>query len=93
MGVDFIKTTYSGDLEGFRSAIEQVSVPVVVLGGGATDNPGELLSSIRSAMDAGASGAAVGRNIFQYPEPQRITAAIAAIVHDDATVDEALGEL
>jgi len=93
LGADFIKTTYSGDLEGFRSAVDQVNVPVVVLGGGTTDNPRELLSSIRNAMDAGASGAAVGRNIFQYPEPQKITTAIAAIVHDDATVDEAIDEL
>ena len=89
LGVDFIKTTYSGDVESFRAICEQVYVPIVVLGGKSED-PSNLLNGIYEAMQAGASGVAVGRNIWRYPEPDKMTAAIAAIIHEDATVDTAL---
>jgi len=93
LGVDFIKTTYSGDKEGFRQALQQVYVPVVVLGGSKSKDPRDLLQVISDALEAGASGVAVGRNIYQYPEPQKITAAIAAVIHDNATVEEAMAHL
>ncbi len=90
MGADFIKTTYSGDVESFRAICEQVYVPIVVLGGSKSKDPRDLLDGIHEAMQAGASGVAVGRNIWRYPEPDKMTAAIAAIIHEGATVDAAL---
>ncbi len=90
LGVDFIKTAYSGDQESFRSIVEQVYVPIVVLGGSKSPDPRDLLQGIYEALQAGAAGVAVGRNISQYPEPDKITAAIAAIIHEGATVDRAL---
>jgi fructose-bisphosphate aldolase/2-amino-3,7-dideoxy-D-threo-hept-6-ulosonate synthase len=36
---------------------------------------------------------AIGRNIFQADDPAAMTAAIAALIHADATVDEALALL
>jgi DhnA family fructose-bisphosphate aldolase class Ia len=90
MGVDFIKTTYSGEINSFRKIVEQVYVPIVVLGGSKSSDPQHLLQVIFDAMQAGASGVAVGRNICCYCEPAKITAAIAAIIHQDATVDEAV---
>jgi len=92
-GVDFIKTTYSGDREGFRKVVNQIYVPIVVLGGTKSDDPCDLLAVIYESIQAGASGVAVGRNISQYREPDKITAAIAAIIHEDATVDAALDYL
>ncbi len=93
LGVDFIKTTYSGDASSFRAICEQVYVPIVVLGGSKSKDPRDLLDGIHGAMQAGASGVAVGRNIWRYPGPDKMTAAIAAIVHGGATVDTALEHL
>jgi DhnA family fructose-bisphosphate aldolase class Ia len=90
LGADFIKTAYTGDVESFRGIVEQVYVPVVVLGGGKSRNPRDLLDGIHGAMQAGAGGVAVGRNIYQHPEPDKITAAIASIIHEGAVVDAAL---
>jgi DhnA family fructose-bisphosphate aldolase class Ia len=41
-------------------------------------------------MDAGASGATIGRNIWQAENPTGMAAALAAIIHEGATVDAAL---
>jgi DhnA family fructose-bisphosphate aldolase class Ia len=90
LGVDFIKTTYSGDIESFRKIVEQVYVPLVVLGGSKSEEPRDLLQVVHDAMQAGAAGVAVGRNICQYRDPAKIAAAITAIIHEGATVDAAL---
>ena len=49
-----------------------------------------LLTMVKNAIDAGAVGIAVGRNVWQHPTPAKITAALKAIVHDDASVESAL---
>jgi DhnA family fructose-bisphosphate aldolase class Ia len=90
LGADFIKTSYAGDRESFGRICSQVYVPIVVLGGGKPRYPRDLLTSIHESMQAGASGVAVGRNIYQHAAPEKITAAIAAIVHQGVTVDAAL---
>ena len=90
LGVDFIKTAYTGDVESFRKVVEQVYVPIVVLGGAMSKAPRDLLNDVHGAMQAGASGVAMGRNIYRYSEPDRMTAAIAAVIHEGATVDGAL---
>ena len=69
LGVDFIKTNYTGDPESFRRICEQVYVPIVILGGGQSKDPRDLLKGIHEAMQAGASGVAVGRNIYQSGQP------------------------
>jgi DhnA family fructose-bisphosphate aldolase class Ia len=90
LGVDFIKTTYSGDPKSFRNIVDQIYVPIVVLGGSKSKDPADLLTGIYESIQAGAVGVAVGRNIYQHEHPDKITAAIAAIVHEDATVEKAL---
>ena len=90
LGVDFIKTTYTGDVESFARVVEQVYVPIVVLGGTKSEDPHDLLEQIHGAMQAGACGVACGRNIYQAKDPARMVQAIAAIIHDGATVDSAL---
>jgi DhnA family fructose-bisphosphate aldolase class Ia len=54
------------------------------------DDDAALLAMVKNAMDAGAIGTAVGRNIFQHSQPSKIAAAISAIVHEEASVDSAL---
>ena len=63
LGVDFIKTTYSGNPESFKKIMSQLYVPVVVLGGSKGKDPRDLLVNIYNAIQVGANGVAVGRNI------------------------------
>ncbi len=90
LGADIIKTNYTGDPESFRTVVDGCPVPVVIAGGPKTNTDREFLEVIRDAIEAGAAGAAAGRNVFQAEDPVRMTRAISSLVHDNISVDEAL---
>jgi DhnA family fructose-bisphosphate aldolase class Ia len=85
LGADFIKAPYT---ENFSEVTSKTFAPVVILGGSKGDEL-EMLSNIASAIEAGAAGVAIGRNVFQCANPTAMTAAIVAIVHGGASADEA----
>ncbi len=89
LGADLIKTHYTGSTESFREVVRATPIPVLMSGGPRKDNPIEFLKVVRSVMDAGASGLVVGRNIFQSPNPEKISKAIIGIVHKNMSVEEA----
>jgi fructose-bisphosphate aldolase/2-amino-3,7-dideoxy-D-threo-hept-6-ulosonate synthase len=89
LGADVVKTGYSGDAASFEHVVESTRLPVVIAGGARGTNR-ETLSMVRGAMDAGASGVSMGRSIFQHDEPEAISRAVAAVIHDDASAQEAL---
>ncbi len=92
-GADLVKTFFTGEVESFRKVIRSCYVPVLVLGGPKTHSDREFFTSIRDAMDAGAAGVVIGRNVWQAPSPVAMTQALVALVHGDASVDDALGIL
>lgn len=89
-GADFVKVPYTGDKESFKELVDACYVPVLVLGGNKTDDMAKFFGDIRDAMDAGAKGVIIGRNIYQAESPVKMTEAIAALVHEDFSVEEAL---
>ena len=90
LGADMIKTHYTGSVETFREVVRASPVPVMMSGGPRQENPGDFLRVVRNVMDAGAAGVVVGRNVFQSPNPDKISRAIIKIVHDDISLEEAL---
>lgn len=93
LGADIIKTQYTGDVESFRKVVVGCFVPVVVLGGAKMEDDAAALTAVRGAMDAGSRGVAMGRNIWGHRNPRKMAAAVAAIVHEDASVERALALL
>ncbi|NPV40419.1 MAG: hypothetical protein HPY72_03625 [Anaerolineae bacterium] len=92
-GADVIKTFFieeEGHPKGYRAVVENAQIPVVVLGGEKSDDSRPLLEKVKRGMDSGAVGVAIGRNIWGHPRPEAITAAVAAVVHRDATIDAAV---
>jgi len=81
LGADIIKTNYTGNKETFKEVIEGCPVPVVVAGGPKLDSKEKFLNMIKDAMDCGAAGVAVGRNIFQADDITEATREICKIVH------------
>jgi fructose-bisphosphate aldolase/2-amino-3,7-dideoxy-D-threo-hept-6-ulosonate synthase len=89
LGADVVKTAYTGEPDTFERVCEATRLPVVIAGGSrGTDK--ETVEMVRGAMDAGAAGVSMGRSIFQHDDPEAITRAVAAVIHDDATSDEAI---
>ena len=89
-GADLIKTVYTGDPESFRVVTGGCYKPVLILGGEKTGSDEALLETVRGALDGGGAGVAMGRNLWQHEHPDKITRAVAAIIHEDATVASAL---
>jgi fructose-bisphosphate aldolase/2-amino-3,7-dideoxy-D-threo-hept-6-ulosonate synthase len=89
VGADVVKTAYSGSRESFERVVESTAKPVVIAGGDPAGDR-ETLQGVRDAMNAGAAGVSTGRTVFQHDDPGAMTAAIAAVVHDDAEPEEAL---
>ena len=90
LGSDVIKTVYTGDTDSFRDVVKGCPVPIVIAGGPKTNTDREFLEMIHGAIEAGARGVAIGRNVFQHENPIIMTRAITEIVHRNKSVDEAL---
>lgn len=93
LGADLIKVDPTSPMTDFPQVVEMASgIPVLVRGGGKV-TPEELLERTAIAMESGAQGVVYGRNVVQHENPAKFIRAIAAIVHDNATVTDALKEL
>jgi len=93
LGADIVKTNYTGSVESFREVIEGCPVPVVIAGGPKVKSEEEFLEMVEKAMEAGAKGVSIGRNVFQAKDPEKMVRALAKIVHEGRSAKEALEEL
>ncbi|MDR3291725.1 MAG: 2-amino-3,7-dideoxy-D-threo-hept-6-ulosonate synthase [Methanobrevibacter sp.] len=90
LGVDIVKTNYTGSPETFEEVVEGAIVPVVIAGGPKVNTNKELLEMAKDSIEVGGAGVAFGRNIFQAKDPAKMTKAIAEVVHNNLDVEEAL---
>ncbi len=93
LGADIVKTNWPGDAESFGRCVEAANGIPVVLAGGSRLQDDELLGRMELAMEAGAIGCSVGRNIFMHPNPEAITRALARVIRERWTADKALASL
>jgi len=89
LGADVVKTSWPGDAAAFGKIVEACFVPVIVLGGAATDEAG-ILTMVEQSLKAGGAGIAIGRNVWQQPNPLLMLKRLHAIVHGGATAADAL---
>ena len=92
LGCDAAKTIWTGDEDSFRKISAAAPIPVLVAGGPSTGNSVEILTMVRRALDAGASGVCMGRQVFAHPNVQAIAKALVMLVHQDASVQQAMDE-
>jgi putative autoinducer-2 (AI-2) aldolase len=85
LGAHFVKTYYC---EGFRKVVDSCPVPVVIAGGKKIEER-DALQLTYNAIQNGAVGVDMGRNIFQSESPIGMIRAVRAIVHENADVDTA----
>ena len=89
LGADIVKTNWPGDPEFFGKLVEAANGIPVVLAGGSRLEDGELLGRMQVAVEAGAIGCSVGRNIFMHESPEAITRALARVIRERWTADKA----
>ncbi len=89
LGADIVKTNYTGDIDSFKEVVKGCPVPVVIAGGPKMNTDRDVLEMVAGAIEAGGAGTSIGRNIFQHKNPTKMVKAIAAIVHEGLSVDEA----
>lgn len=82
LGAQMVKT-YHCD-EGFERVVAGCPVPLIMAGGKKLPEL-EALTMARRAVDEGAAGVDMGRNIFQSDAPLAMIQAVRAIVHDGAS--------
>jgi class I fructose-bisphosphate aldolase/fructose-bisphosphate aldolase/2-amino-3,7-dideoxy-D-threo-hept-6-ulosonate synthase len=75
-GADVIKTYYTN--ENYEDIVNSCPVPVVMAGGPKDTN---IYTMIENAINKGASGVAIGRNIFQSENPSKTVSEIVKFVH------------
>ena len=85
LGAAFVKTYY---VEDFDTVIAACPVPVVIAGGKKLSEM-DALQMARNAIDAGAAGVDMGRNIFQSEAPIAMIQAVRSVVHDNLPAKEA----
>jgi len=89
LGAHIVKTYYCA--EDFDTVTAGCPVPVVMAGGKKLPEL-DALAMAYNAIEAGASGVDMGRNIFQSDQPVAMIRAVRAVVHDSAKPEHAYEE-
>jgi len=93
LGADIVKVVYTGSVESFAEVVNGCTVPVVIAGGPKMNSDEDIFKMVEDALQAGAEGISIGRNAFQHQKPTKMVQALSKIVHEGASVDEAVGIL
>jgi putative autoinducer-2 (AI-2) aldolase len=86
LGAQMVKTYYCAD--GFETVTASCPVPLVMAGGKKLPEL-NALTMVYNAVRQGAAGVDMGRNIFQSEAPLAMLRAVARIVHEGLTPNEA----
>ena len=94
LGVDIVKTFYTGSAEAFTRIVEMAAPAwVVAAGGPRLETDADVLQMASNVVRAGAAGITFGRNVWQSSNATGLIRALKQIVHKDGSVDSALRQL
>jgi len=86
LGATYVKSYYIE--EGFETVTASCPVPIVMAGGKKIPEI-DALTMAYNAVQQGAAGVDMGRNIFQSDSPVAMIQAVKAVVHDNETPEKA----
>ncbi len=91
LGADAVKIKYTGDSASFSWAVKAAAGARVFMSGGPkTSSDEEFLTQVKGVIDAGATGLAVGRNVWQHKEPLKMAERLRRVIFENKSVQEAL---
>ncbi len=86
-GADIIKTYYTET--DFDKVVAGCPVPVMIAGGPKCETDLDTLNMIYGALQGGAQGIVMGRNVWQSPHPSALLSAVYGLIHEGMNVKEA----
>ena len=91
LGMDIVKTTYTGDPDSMAKVVSCVpsSFRIVIQGGDACKTLDDYLNMTRDAMDCGVGGVTMGRFVWDYKDVTALVIALRYIIHEGYSVKEA----
>jgi DhnA family fructose-bisphosphate aldolase class Ia len=93
IGVDIVKTFYTGSAETFARVVETAAPALVVAAGGPRlETDADVLRMAYDVVQAGAAGITFGRNIWQSGNTESMICALRHVVHDEGSVDQAMSQ-
>ncbi len=91
LGVDIIKTFYTGSVESFAQVVEAAAPALVVAAGGPRlETEADAFHMAYNVVRAGAAGITFGRNVWQSSNTRKMILAMKHIVHQSGSVSEAM---
>jgi 2-amino-4,5-dihydroxy-6-oxo-7-(phosphonooxy)heptanoate synthase len=83
LGADLVKTYFVGSVAKMLEITADSPVPILAAGGPRAGDHDALMDFVDAVLLSGASGLAVGRNIFEDEDPGTLTRRLAERVHGD----------
>lgn len=80
LNADFVKVPYTGSVESFNWVVRAAGKTGVLAQGGKKTDWENLDKEVVEALESGAKGIAIGRNVWQDPNPNEISKKLAEVV-------------
>lgn len=80
LGADIVKLKYGGNVKDLEWAIKSAGRTKVVIAGGIKKMEKEFIKQVKEIMNAGCTGLAIGRNIWQAKNPLEIAEKIKSVI-------------
>ena len=80
LGADVVKVNYTGSTDSFKQVVSAAQRCKVISAGGSKQSDDEFIAKAKEVMNAGASGFAVGRNVWQNEHPLELAAKLKKVV-------------
>lgn len=80
LGADFAKLPYTGDPESFAWVVKSAGATKVLVQGGSKKDEAALLAEVGDFMKVGATGLAIGRNVWQATDPISVSQKLSKVI-------------
>ena len=90
MGVDIIKTTYTGDPITMEKVVKSCPARVVIQGGDVGNTVEDYIKMTREALDVGVGGVTFGRFVWEYRDITSLVKTLRSVIHENLDIKRAL---
>ena len=90
LGVDIIKTTYTGDPITMEKVVKSCPARVVIQGGDVGNTVEDYIKMTREALDVGVGGVTFGRFVWEYRDITSLVKTLRSVIHENLDINRAL---